>query len=93
MKTANTVRELIRISRENFSERCAVSCKNSNGEYCIYTYEALFADVKKVARSLSSMGLLGKNIIICGESGYNFTIAYLAVTGYVGTAVGGDAFQ
>ncbi len=58
-----------------------------NGEYLSYNYETLFRDARRVGRSLCSLGLIGKKIIICGENGYEWITAYLAVTGYCGTAV------
>ena len=86
MKTVRTVRELIKVARCDFAPRSAVKVKR-DGEYVSYTYEALCRDSRRVGRALCSRGLIGKRIIICGENGYEWVTAYLAVTGYCGIAV------
>ena len=85
MKAISTVRELIKEARA-FASRVAVTCKR-DGEYVSYTYDDLCRDARRVGRSLCALGLIGKKIIICGENGYEWVTSYLAVTGYVGTAV------
>ena len=86
MKTITTVRELIKEVRAAFASRTAIKSKR-NGEYVSYTYEALCKDARRVGRSLCSKGLIGKKIMICGENGYEWVTAYLAVLGYCGIAV------
>ena len=84
-KHAN-IRELLISSAALFPKKVAFEEKK-NGEYIPYTYSRVANDAERLGRALCARGLRGANIMIIGENGYYWNIAYLATVAFCGTAV------
>ena len=78
--------ELINSGYDNYKDITGIYEK-IEGKYVGKTFGAFYDDVRCLSKKLISMGLRGKNILICGRNSYNWMVAYLAVTTYVGVIV------
>jgi long-chain acyl-CoA synthetase len=78
--------ELIKEGYNNFKDITGIYEK-IDGRYIGKTFGEFYSDVRSLSKKLLDMGLNGKNIILYGRNSYNWMVAYLAVTTYVGVVV------
>jgi len=90
MKIPKTIDDIITYSYENFKDK-TFCFEKVDGVFEGKTYAGFYADVWALADSLINDGYIGKNIMLYGHNSYNWMVAYLAISAYVGTIVPIDA--
>ena len=60
---------------------------NDQGVWHAAAFRKVIDDIRALSRSLLQLGLGRRNIMICSENSYEWTILYLGIMGYVGTCV------
>ena len=82
----SSIRELLLNSAALFAKRTAFEEK-IDGAYVAYSYSRVANDAERLGRALCARGLRGAHIMIIGENGYKWNLAYLATVAFCGTAV------
>jgi len=84
----NNLRELIKSSARQFSEKPAFLVKNKEiDKYEPISFSQYDKDVDSLGTALMDMGLRGKRIAIIGENRYEWAVSYLAVVNGTGIVV------
>ena len=81
-----TLRDVLYGSASFFGDKIAIEEKHGDN-YVGYSYSRLAGDASRLGVALSEKGLRGKNIMIIGENGYAWNVAYFAASCFCGTAV------
>ena len=81
------LRDLLKQSTEQFSEKAAFWIRIDNGEFRSITYRNFKEDVEALGAALRSLGLAGGFISVMGENRYEWCVSYLAVTNHTGVIV------
>lgn len=78
--------ELVRMGYNKFKN---ITCiyEKIDGIYIGKTFDEFYSDVRSLSKKLLDMGLQGKSIMLYGKNSYNWMVAFLAITAYVGIAV------
>lgn len=79
VRTFSTLREMMDMSVELYSERYAFEVKKDNGEHYFITYKDYRNEINALGSSLCEMGFLGERIAICAENCYEWCLSYMAV--------------
>jgi len=78
--------QLIRTSYDEFKDITGIYEK-IDGQFVGRTFGEFYTDIRSLSEKLLGMGLQGKNIMIYGCNSYNWMVAYLAITAYVGIVI------
>ena len=83
IRQVSTIRELLRGSVEQYSERPAFWVKRrKGGEYRPISYSLLWNDVRALSTAMAASGMKGTRIAVTGVNSYEWIVTYLAaVTG------------
>ncbi len=82
------LRDLIRTAAALFGNRIAICEKTASGDTVrSYSYSTLWNDVRRLGSALGAKGFAGQKTVILGENSYDWTLAFFAVAGGLGTAV------
>ncbi len=80
------IRDMLRSSTDIYAEK-NVFLQKTDGEYRGITYATLRRDVEALGTALWADGLVGRRIMVCGESCYAWCLSYLAVICGLGVIV------
>ncbi len=81
-----SIHDYLEKAYETWADRPYIHTKEQ-GVWHAKTFREVIDDVRALSRSLLQLGLGHRNIMICSENSYEWTILYLGIMGYVGTCV------
>lgn len=82
----NYIDEILQKNKERFADHDYIFEKK-DGEFRPHTYGEFYTAVRRVASFLQARGLKGKKIALYLDDSYDYMVADIAITGYVGTGV------
>lgn len=80
------LQEMLRRTAEMYGDKPAIIEKDKSGQV-IHSARELFEKAQALGTALIDLGLEGKHIAILGENSFHWILAFLTITGGVGTVV------
>lgn len=81
-----SIREFLEEDYIKWADRPYISEKR-DGLWHSFTFRETIDDIRALSGSLLSLGLKGKNLMLCSENSREWILLYLGIMGYVGTCV------